>query len=488
MGIGCFMIIRSRKSVFRLTVAFSFALSFSLVSALAIPVHGRQDAPAKPLEQEQAESPPKPESPPADDDKEFANRFSKIDPATGLIPTAEAIAMMERRIDKNPQDFFSMTILGQLLMRDAKERDDHTSYDKAEEAFRKAIQTNEEAASSAQVYLIGALQSQHKFKQALEQSEIALKALPGNLVAISSKGDAELELGDVAAAEKSYQIVAEQAQTPGVLARLARLKELQGKPQEAIELIKEAREKSVAADERTETIAWYDFRLGMMLFGIGDLKGAEEAYNSGLARQPDDVKCLDGQAEVMVARGEYETAEKIYRRSLDLEEAPPTLAKFGDLLAMMNKSDEAKKNWDRAEELMKQEAATTGTAHYRERALFLMSHDRHLELALELAQKDLENRNDIYTQDTLAWALYKNGKYEQAYEKSSASQQSNVQDAGLQYRAGMIAAKTGHEDQAIEKLKLALKINPYFDVEQAKIARATLEDLKKSRSDVSAEK
>jgi Flp pilus assembly protein TadD len=37
-----------------------------------------------------------------------------------------------------------------------------------------------------------------------------------------------------------------------------------------------------------------------------------------------------------------------------------------------------------------------------------------VDRALELAQAELDSRQDIYTYDALAWALYKNGKYPEA--------------------------------------------------------------------------
>src|SRR5437764_581350 len=50
----------------------------------------------------------------------------------------------------------------------------------------------------------------------------------------------------------------------------------------------------------------------------------------------------------------------------------------------------------------------------RELALFYCNHDRELPKALELAQRDLTLRQDIFAHDTLAWALVKNGRAKEA--------------------------------------------------------------------------
>jgi hypothetical protein len=52
--------------------------------------------------------------------------------------------------------------------------------------------------------------------------------------------------------------------------------------------------------------------------------------------------------------------------------------------------------------------------HNRDLALFYADHDIKLDEALALAHKEFEVRHDIYTWDALAWALYKNGKYQEA--------------------------------------------------------------------------
>ena len=54
--------------------------------------------------------------------------------------------------------------------------------------------------------------------------------------------------------------------------------------------------------------------------------------------------------------------------------------------------------------------------HERERAAFLLDHDRDLGPALDLAREDLGQRGDVFGHDTLAWALHKNGRHEEAAE------------------------------------------------------------------------
>ena len=92
--------------------------------------------------------------------------------------------------------------------------------------------------------------------------------------------------------------------------------------------------------------------------------------------------------------------------------------------------------------------------HNRDLALFYADHDMKLSEALDLAQKEFEVRHDIYTWDALAWALYKNGKYQEAEDAIDNALRSGTGTALLFFHAGMIAeAKTQRPVQARESLK-----------------------------------
>ena len=94
-----------------------------------------------------------------------------------------------------------------------------------------------------------------------------------------------------------------------------------------------------------------------------------------------------------------------------------------------------------------------------------------------MAQKELENRKDIYAYDTYAWALYKNNHYDQAADMMNYAMKLDTRDAMLYYHAGMIYWALGENKQAEQMLSQALAINPHFDLMQAPIARSTLTDL-----------
>ena len=119
-------------------------------------------------------------------------------------------------------------------------------------------------------------------------------------------------------------------------------------------------------------------------------------------------------------------------------------------------------------------AALNRQVFNRQLALFYADHDRNLREALELAEKEIEVRKDVFGYDALAWVLYKNDRYREAAGAIEAALRLGTRDASLVYNAGMIYTGLGDEGRAMTLLAEALTINPNFNLLQARIARSTL--------------
>ncbi|MGI8835872.1 MAG: tetratricopeptide repeat protein [Pyrinomonadaceae bacterium] len=108
---------------------------------------------------------------------------------------------------------------------------------------------------------------------------------------------------------------------------------------------------------------------------------------------------------------------------------------------------------------------------------YWLDHDKNLEAALEYAQREYESRKDLFTSDTFAWALFKNGRLPEAKRVMKEALRTGTRDARLLYHSGMIANALGERRNAAKDLQLALKLNPDFNLRQATIAKNTLESL-----------
>jgi Flp pilus assembly protein TadD len=78
----------------------------------------------------------------------------------------------------------------------------------------------------------------------------------------------------------------------------------------------------------------------------------------------------------------------------------------------------------------------------------------------------------------LAWALYKNGRFQEAAEAIDKALSLHTNDSLLLFHAGMICHSLGKDSDAKDFLNRALKVNPHFHVFQADVASRTLEGLR----------
>src|SRR6185436_8872252 len=96
--------------------------------------------------------------------------------------------------------------------------------------------------------------------------------------------------------------------------------------------------------------------------------------------------------------------------------------------------------------------------------------------------REREGRADIYTADALAWCLYKKGKFSEAAAAIEQATRLGTRDARIFYHAGLIYDALGDQRRASRYLKLALNVDPSFDLLQAAVAKQKLDELNNSSS------
>jgi Flp pilus assembly protein TadD len=92
---------------------------------------------------------------------------------------------------------------------------------------------------------------------------------------------------------------------------------------------------------------------------------------------------------------------------------------------------------------------------------------RHPERALALARAERQTRGDIYTDDALAWALYRNGEFERALESIERARRLGTRDARLLFHHGAILIAAGQTRAGKKLIEQALAQNPKFGPEAA---------------------
>ena len=384
----------------------------------------------------------------------------------------EAIALFERRVEANPRDFTSWAILGDLYERKARETDDLECFAQAEEALRKALELFP-SYTKAKVLLAVVLCDRHKFAEALKVVQPVYKANPKNMDALATVADAQLELGRYDEAKLSLrELVRRLPDVAPAQARLAHMEELKGHPDEALRIIRDAIESLRKFGATPDDLSWYRFREADMLFNAGRINEAGKVAEEVLKAVPKHHDATATLARVRAAQGRTSEAIELWEKAVAIAPEPAMLVALGDLYALTGDDARARANYDRMVE-----AAVDQDEYRRVLANFDADHDRDLPKALELAKQDLEQRQDVYGYDTLAWALLKNGRADEAAKAMTEALKLGTRDSRLFFHAGMIYHRLGDASQARDYLGRALALNPRFSPRDAEQARKTLAEL-----------
>ena len=362
-------------------------------------------------------------------------------------------------------------------MQKARETGDPTWYVHARAAVDQALamDASDYGALRANAWVLLGL---HEFADARAAAEQALALEPDDFMNWANLTDALVELGDYPRAVDAADRLA--GLHPGVVAytRVAGLQALLGNRAEGIATLGQA----VAAAEQgaPEGLAWTLVHLGHEHLALGDAAAASRAYERALAVFPDYHLALAGLARARAAEGRLSEAIALTARAAERVPTPAIYGALGDLHEAAGDAAEAERNWDLVR-VMERLASAQGTTYGREVALFLADHDRDPAEALRLARTEAGRRDDVYTDDVLAWALAKNDRPAEAMRAAHRALRLGTEEAAFQYHAGMIARALGRPRAAERHLRRALALNPAFDVRQGPTARATLDALENPR-------
>lgn len=361
--------------------------------------------------------------------------------------------------------------LGWLLLERARENGDPALYTRAQSAFDASLKRD-----AAQVDALlgqGSLAlSRHAFSTAIEYGRKALALNPYRAQALGVIGDGQIELGRYADATQTIQEMVDLRPDIASYSRVSYLRELHGDMPGAIDAMRRA---VAAGNPGSEARAWAQVQLGILHFDQGDLSGAEREYNAVLAYKANYPPALSALARVRDAQNKPAEAIELYERVLQLLPAPEHAEALGDIHKRMGNHSEAAAQFDLARALYAF-GESGGTDVTLERARFESDHG-DATTAVTLARAAYASRPGIHSADALAWALYRNGSFDEAARFMREALRLNTQDAALHFHAGMIAAARGDTDAASAHLQHALDLNPSFDFLHAPRAAATLATL-----------
>jgi Flp pilus assembly protein TadD len=389
----------------------------------------------------------------------------------------QIVASYEGIVAQHPS-FLSFRLLGSQYLKRFRELRDPDDLLRAETTARQSLMIQPQPASNqgaAKALLASTLVAQHRFQEALQTAQEVERLDPNQPTAHLQLASILMEIGDYSGAETHLR---QAGQTMSLKAEViqARYLELTGHLAEARQTLELGMEQ---IDQRytnsAELRSWFHLRGGDLAFLAGDLSQAETRYREALEIYPKQAPALTGLARLYAAQHRWTEALEVATQGSDLWPGIDTLSykaateqALGDeaaakatanLIEVIAHLSQAKGIYDRALAL-----------HYIEAGI-------HLPEALDIAHQEVASRDDIYAEDTLAWAAAANQSWEEAETAIHKALRYGTEDPMLHFHAGIIAFCQTDTEAARQHLTQALQMNPSFHYRYADQARDLLTQL-----------
>ena len=379
-------------------------------------------------------------------------------PATAVQPLAIVLAphagddrldaeirTRQEQVRTGRQPALALEQLGWLFVAKARTCFDPGYYKLAEQcAFALEIQTNanvQAQADQTQAALLlrgHVLHNLHRFKEAepLARELVAQRASPMDFALL---GDVLMEQGRLNDAVDAYQKMMDLNPDSRAFARVAHIRWLKGDLDGAISAMQVA-VGAIGSRDR-ESAAWMQTRLAFYQFQAGNMPLANNACDAALALQTNYAPAQLIRGRLLLSQGKSVEAADEFRQALKSNPLPEYYWAAIEALAACGRTEEA-------QQLETSLNARGTTDDPRTYALFLATRQTRPDLALKLAREEIQQRADVFTYDSLAWAYCAAGEVAAAQENIGRALAEGTQDARIFLHAAVIAQHAGDVGQA----------------------------------------
>ncbi len=385
------------------------------------------------------------------------------------MKTDDRIRMYDTLVKTKPENFHYQNLLAATYVQKVRETTDFSYLDRASAVLGNVLSQDGSNYEALRLRTEVELE-RHNFKKAAEYSKQLTAIAPQDSWNWGTLGDAYIELGNYDGAADAYQHMVTLRPDLSSYNRAAWFRFVAGDHRGAVEIMKQA---VASGSKSAENVAWCLVELGKLHEKAGQYEEAGTAYANALKTFANYHPAYAGLGSVASAIGRLDEAIAHYRKAQSSTPLPDYASALHDLyLATGNKAEAAKQM-----QLIEVSDRMMNDKANRNLAIIFADHDRNLERALSLARAELDIRGDIYTQDALAWALFKNGEFAAAEQASQKALKLGTPEPVLYFHAGMIAKALGKNEQAAKYLNQALHLNPRFDWRQTANIQKTLKEL-----------
>ncbi len=315
----------------------------------------------------------------------------------------------------------------------------------------------------------------HRFRESLRYVERNIPYDPSGAEFRSQQANLLMELGRYDSAERVLDLI-----RPGDRSNVAaettraRYDELTGHLARARRLLSDALDQyETLPDSPAQAKAWYFFRAGELAFEAGDNVAAIDDERKALAIFPTYNLALKDLAKFELANHHDREALEAATKGAAVTPFPETLGYEADAQAALGDARGAAATRDVIYAI--ERVGNAYNVNDRLLAIYYADHRLRPADAYTIARREVAARgNEIYAQDTLAWAAAMDGRWSAARRASLMATRYGTEDPVVQFHAGVIALHAGERAEAKRRLQRAVALNPHFHPVFADEAAATL--------------
>lgn len=380
-----------------------------------------------------------------------AAEFATAAADTSIV--SRSIAFFEARLRADPNNYLvAGRLAGRYMVRFGLAADAR-DVERAE-ALARRLTTLAPDRASAMSRLAGVLLTQHKFAESLAAARAAVAADTGDDDARGALFDATLASGAYREAEAVIR-----AMRPGALATLVRRAQwldATGQPTGARETMERVCRRIQRSAARPSTVAWCLTELADMVHVERGPEAAEAVLHRAMKVQPGYRGAVEQLAHLAAARGEWETAYRLYRQ-VAVDAHPDLYLRLAEVAGRLRREEERSRWEQRFLDIASrpEKEALFGP----ELALFLAERNGpgDAAAALAIAKREIARRATIESLDLLAWVHYRRGEPEAALKASDRALAAGSPSPALDYHRARILHALGRGPEAELLIRRAVK-------------------------------
>lgn len=357
--------------------------------------------------------------------------------------TDARIAAIERSLKQAPVDFRLRNDLAGAYLQKMRETADGSYLERASRIV-DGILHSDPSNYDARRRRIEIEMQRHRFQQVIALAGDLARERPGDAILFGLLGDAAMETGDYDRAADAYQTMADLRPDLASYNRVAFYRFVTGDAEGAVDLMRRAIR---AGSSEAENVAWCEAELGRMLLKTGANEEAEAAFRRAVALFPGYHQALAGLGRVSAARRQFSEAIRLLLQAQAAAPFPEYTGLLAKLYRKIGRTDLADRQIALLDANDQLDRAAGETAN-RNLALALSDLHHRPQRALELARAELKIRQDVYTYDALAWALFQNGEVKDAADAMERALAQNSPEPLFHDHAARIFAALGRNEEA----------------------------------------